>query len=746
MGGIKLAILCPAVYVGQFGGPYTLLACDGRVLGTSIEGLKSIAEAFLESSFLQVSCSSVRGTNQLGKFKSWIGFARAFLSVLFSWRFEALSIFVRGCSLSKESVLDYLKVSYALDFACIANARRRKKKRKSFVKRRGFKCDGERRIPPLLVREALRGRRRRRDGAAAGFDPGPLDETLGHSFCYVRSSSPAHSRSSSASSCNGGGGGGGGGGAAAVETAFKTISGASVSANSSATLPVYGSGASAAASSGFRSSSSFSALPLQLAAASGPLDRGFFLSGPIERGALSGPSTKSPSPARSFNGRKGDLPDAAAADCSAAAEGSVQWAHGKAGEDRVHIVVSEEHRWLFVGIYDGFNGPEAPDFLVANLYRSVFDELRGLFWAEDEEETLPQESSFEKDERRTRGCVLEDSRVVSKPLWQFLADGDGDAELDFSGSGRFAFSLSKLRYGIGSWRKDGRKVRLPRWIYASDDKAKESSRVVADRGSSGGSRRRKAAPAVADHGLVLGALARALETTELAFLEMTDRAMDCNPEMALMGSCLLVALMRDDDVYVMNIDEASRRDATELGALQLSTDHSTSIKEEVLRIKREHPDDDQCIVNERVKGRLKVTRAFGAGYLKQPKWNDGLLEMFRNEFVGTAPYITCTPSLRHYKLRPNDQFLVLSSDGLYQYLSNKEVVLHVENFLERFPDGDPAQSLIEELLFRAAQKAGMDFFELLDIPQGDRRKYHDDVTVMVISLEGRIWKSSGKYV
>lgn len=40
---------------------------------------------------------------------------------------------------------------------------------------------------------------------------------------------------------------------------------------------------------------------------------------------------------------------------------------------------------------------------------------------------------------------------------------------------------------------------------------------------------------------------------------------------------------------------------------------------------------------------------------------------------------------------------------------------------------------------------GMDFHDLLDIPQGDRRKYHDDVTVMVISLEGRIWKSSGKY-
>ena len=33
-------------------------------------------------------------------------------------------------------------------------------------------------------------------------------------------------------------------------------------------------------------------------------------------------------------------------------------------------------------------------------------------------------------------------------------------------------------------------------------------------------------------------------------------------------------------------------------------------------------------------------------------------------------------------------------------------MLHVENFMERFPEGDPAQSLIEELLSRAAKKAG----------------------------------------
>lgn len=47
--------------------------------------------------------------------------------------------------------------------------------------------------------------------------------------------------------------------------------------------------------------------------------------------------------------------------------------------------------------------------------------------------------------------------------------------------------------------------------------------------------------------------------------------------------------------------------------------------QEIIRIKNEHPDDSQCIVNDRVKGRLKVTRAFGAGFLKQVPSNSLLV-------------------------------------------------------------------------------------------------------------------------
>ncbi|KAJ4953593.1 hypothetical protein NE237_030425 [Protea cynaroides] len=742
----------------------------------------------------------------------------------------------------------------------------------------------------------------------------PLDETLGHSFCYVRSSarflSPSHSDRLSPSQ------------SLRLSpshdpktTLFKTISGASVSANTSAPRTVLQhdhiyddatectAGAASRPSTvvnGFESTSSFSALPLQPVPrgggdASGPIDRGFFMSGPIERGALSGPldvnaasdgdrvhfsaplgglyvkrrrkkgisgirkafyrnfsDKKRPwvVPVLNFVGRKEGQ---AAAQATAAAYGggsaeseakndSVQWAHGKAGEDRVHVVVSEEHGWLFVGIYDGFNGPDAPEFLMGNLYRAVFNELQGLFWKNDDQDcsiaTAPkQEEGRGRDgislsesepvpEPEPSSQVANDPRVsvkrvtfqqeqrsgsVRKPLWEFLAEENADDGLDLSGSDRFAFSvddairvsnagssrgrasllLSKLRYGFAKNKEGGQSRELFPWKYDWEEKEKAEVENRVDERSCRSFRKRTVGPI--DHESVLRALSRALEVTESAYLEMTDKVLGPYPELALMGSCLLVVLMRDEDVYVMNVgdsraivaqnqpqtigsssyqrggsdgaemegiveeagvgaDEVGRvedkapAERTRLTALQLSTDHSTSIEEEVIRIKEEHPDDSQCIVNDRVKGRLKVTRAFGAGFLKQPKLNNALLEMFRNDYIGTAPYISCCPSLRHHKLGPNDQFLILSSDGLYQYFSNEEVVSHVESFMGKFPDGDPAQHLIEELLFRAAKKAGMDFHELLDIPQGDRRKYHDDVTVMVISLEGRIWKSSGKYL
>lgn len=43
----------------------------------------------------------------------------------------------------------------------------------------------------------------------------------------------------------------------------------------------------------------------------------------------------------------------------------------------------------FIGIYDGFNGPDAPDYLLSNLYFAVHKELiKGPSWEDKFESPL----------------------------------------------------------------------------------------------------------------------------------------------------------------------------------------------------------------------------------------------------------------------------------------------------------------------------------------------------------------------
>ncbi|KAM1115631.1 hypothetical protein TB2_006152 [Malus domestica] len=684
------------------------------------------------------------------------------------------------------------------------------------------------------------------------------DEGLGHSFCYVRpdpawlASSKVHSEEA---------------------TTFRTISGASVSANTSTPLSTslidlysYNSIDRAAA---FESSTSFASIPLQpiprnlinsgpISGAgipgSGPLERGFlsgpiergFMSGPLDRGIFSGPMEKGYSEQlpRSFSigglgfksrSGKGKLiqvlrraisktmyrgqnaismpiksrvvsvkedwvvgggqekinhnenltvssvnfsSEGSLEDDESLASQNLQWAQGKAGEDRVHVVVSEEDGWVFVGIYDGFNGPDAPDYLMSNLYTAVNKELKGLLWDEKAESgaiaapaTSPvrsEDSNSESDGDLGRNPVVDEQENYP------CASGEGNLD---SNSRRKEGRNWKTKYrGTGrKWEDSQRRWRCEwdRERVELDRRLKEQlSKFLGSDGSSTGA-------SSANHSDVLKALSEALRKTEEAYLEVADKMLLENPELALMGSCVLVMLMKGEDVYVMNVGDSRvvlahkaepdywlgkiRQDLERINeetlndmegcdgergnaipnltAFQLTTDHSTSEEEEVQRIRNEHPEDACAVMNDRVKGSLKVTRAFGAGFLKQPKWNNALLEAFQIDYIGTSPYITCSPSLHHHRLGPKDRFLILSSDGLYQYFTNEEAVSEVELFITLQPEGDPAQHLVEEVLFRAAKKAGMDFHDLLQIPQGDRRRYHDDVSVIVISLEGRIWRS-----
>ncbi|KAF8683685.1 hypothetical protein HU200_044615 [Digitaria exilis] len=607
--------------------------------------------------------------------------------------------------------------------------------------------------------------------AAVASDPLP-DSSQGHSFTYVPSGAAFDQPPTAATMSS--------------EPSFFSLSGAAISANlaTSASMPSFRLfnemtwPPSAACT--FESSRSFAAVPLQAApprlSMSGPAqlfasgsfsdasgsastisDRPFMSSGPLDRTFSISPSVR-PSVSQLIAERRAarsrlrdersllhflaktasklrfgpprprydrqPQPEPAAADPARVSfsdgdyrsppNGNVEWAQGMAGEDRFHVAVSEEHGWVFVGIYDGFNGPDATDYLFANLYVAVHGELKGVLW-----DDIIQ--------------VIGDDNARC---------GQGNAP---------CFAVAQANGEGAEANKRRRTTEGP--VVAGNNK-----------------------DAMAMHRDVLRALARALKKTEDAFFAAAEERAGESPELGLMGSCVLVMLMKGTDVYVMNVGDSravlARRpepdlknvlgkasqdlqqfkaeimreleahDMDGLQAVQLSPEHSTAVEEEVRRIKGQHLNDRNAIVNGRVKGKINVTRAFGVGYLKQPKWNNRLLEAFKINYIGTDPYVSCTPALCHHRISAQDKFLVLSSDGLYEYFTNKEVVDQVEAFTAAQPDGDPAQHLVGELVIRAARKAGMASHELLDIPRGARRSYHDDVSIIVISFEGRIWRSS----
>jgi serine/threonine protein phosphatase PrpC len=212
----------------------------------------------------------------------------------------------------------------------------------------------------------------------------------------------------------------------------------------------------------------------------------------------------------------------------------------------------------------------------------------------------------------------------------------------------------------------------------------------------------------------------------------------------------LGVLLHGQDLYTLNVGDSrailatshppensissDQVDGGSLWAVQMTESHAVDNVDENNRILSEHPDDPGAISGGRLKGKLKVTRAFGAGYLKHAKMNNALMGILRVRNLFSPPYLGVTPCVSAHRVSDDDSFVVLGSDGLFDFFTNDEVVSHVHNFVQENPAGDPAKYMLEQLLLRAAENAGMSVDQLKEIPIGRRRKYHDDVTIIVISL------------
>lgn len=123
-------------------------------------------------------------------------------------------------------------------------------------------------------------------------------------------------------------------------------------------------------------------------------------------------------------------------------------------------------------------------------------------------------------------------------------------------------------------------------------------------------------------------------------------------------------------------------------ATQLSEDQTGDNVDEEKRMRAEHPGEEHVIRNGRVLGGLQPTRAFGDAFYK---WSQETQLKIKSQFFGrtpsqllkSPPYVTAEPIITTTQIQPeNDDFVVMATDGLWEMLTNEEVVGLVGKWLD----------------------------------------------------------------
>ncbi|KAI9778808.1 MAG: hypothetical protein M1839_007898 [Geoglossum umbratile] len=123
-------------------------------------------------------------------------------------------------------------------------------------------------------------------------------------------------------------------------------------------------------------------------------------------------------------------------------------------------------------------------------------------------------------------------------------------------------------------------------------------------------------------------------------------------------------------------------------ATPLSVDQTGLNQDEAGRLRDEHPGEENVVRNGRVLGGLEPTRAFGDAFYK---WTRETQDRIKKSFFGrtpsqllrTPPYVTAEPVITTTRVEPEKgDFVVMATDGLWEMLTNEEVVGLVGQWLE----------------------------------------------------------------
>lgn len=164
---------------------------------------------------------------------------------------------------------------------------------------------------------------------------------------------------------------------------------------------------------------------------------------------------------------------------------------------------------------------------------------------------------------------------------------------------------------------------------------------------------------------------------------------------ALSGSCALLSFYdsRSKELRVACTGDSRavlgrRGDSGKWTATALSVDQTGGTPSEDARLRAEHPGEPHVTMNGRILGGLEPSRAFGDAVYK---WSTETQEKMKRQFFGrtpskylkTPPYVTAEPVVTRTKIEPaKGDFVVMATDGLWEMLTNEEVVGLVGQWLE----------------------------------------------------------------
>lgn len=179
-------------------------------------------------------------------------------------------------------------------------------------------------------------------------------------------------------------------------------------------------------------------------------------------------------------------------------------------------------------------------------------------------------------------------------------------------------------------------------------------------------------------------------------LPLQDKLANLAPAFA--GSCALLSIY---DPTTLKLHVACTGDSRAvLGqknaegkweAIPLSVDQTGDNQEEIARLKKEHPGEEEIVAGGRVLG-IMVSRAFGDSRWKWPvdlqkdlkKKFDGPSILMPKYKILTPPYLTAEPVVTSTKIDPSKpSFLIMATDGLWDNLSSQQAVDLVVKWIEK---------------------------------------------------------------